>query len=255
VIFLQALQWIFDGSHWAGRAGQGSPAILQRLGETLQIGGISVLLAVIIAVPLGIVIGHTGRGRTAAIVVSNIARALPTLGLLSILILLIAVNAVPVVVVLVILGVPPMLAGAYAGIESVDRTTIDAARAIGFRELQIVGRVEIPLSASLLVGGLRATALQVVATTTVAAFFLPTGLGAYLTNGLNQQDYPQMLAGAILVTALCLIIDGVLALVQRLVAPRGIPRDPTDSASPKRRPRALPTATTGQTPLQEGMQS
>lgn len=255
MIFLQALQWILDGSHWVGQAGQGNPAILQRLAETLGIGGVSVLVSVLIAVPLGVLIGHTGRGRSVAIVVSNIARALPTLGLLSILILLIAVNAVPVVIVLVILGIPPMLAGAYAGIESVDRATIDAARAIGFRELQIVARVEIPLSASLLVGGLRATALQVVATTTVAAFFLPVGLGAYLTNGLQQYDYPQMLAGAILVTALCLIIDGLLALVQWLVGPRGIPRDPTDSASPKRRSRAFPPTTAGPRPLQEGMQS
>jgi osmoprotectant transport system permease protein len=255
MIFLQALQWIFTGSHWVGSAGQGSPAILQRLGETLEIGGISVLVAVVIALPLGILIGHTGRGRAVAIIASNTARALPTLGLLSILILLIAVNAVPVVVVLVILGIPPMLAGAYAGVESVNRDTIDAARAIGFREMQIVGRVELPLSAQLLVGGLRSTALQVVATTTVAAYFLPTGLGAYLSNGLAQNDYVQLLAGAILVTALCLVIDGVLAVIQRLVAPRGTSRDAAVSASPKKRPRGTAPASTGPTPLQEGMQS
>jgi len=213
------------------------------------------VIAVVIALPIGVIIGHTGRGRTAAILISNVARALPTLGLLSILILLIAVNAVPVVIVLVILGIPPMLAGVYAGIGSVNRDTIDAARAIGFREWQIIARVELPLSADLLVGGLRSTALQVVATTTVAAYFLPTGLGAYLTNGLNQNDYVQMLAGAILVTALCLLIDGVLAIVQRLVAPRGVPRAATDSASPKKRSRVLPSATTGPAPIEEGMQS
>lgn len=255
MIIAQALQWIFTAAHWVGDPGKGSPAILQRLGETAGVSVVSVLLAMVIAVPIGIVIGHTGRGRTLAILSTNVARALPTIGLLSILVILIAVNAVPVVIVLVILGIPPMLAGVYAGIESVNRDTIDAARAVGFRELQIVGRVEIPLAAPLLVGGVRSTALQVIATTTVAAFFVPIGLGVYLSNGLAQQDYPQMLAGAILITALCLIVDGLLAVVQRLVAPRGVPRDAADSAPPKRRSRGIPPATTGAPPLQEGMQS
>jgi osmoprotectant transport system permease protein len=257
MIILQAFAWILDGSHWVGVAGRGSsPAIFQRLGETLGLAAVSVVVVVVIAVPIGILIGHTGRGRGAAILVSNVARALPTLGLLSILILLIAVNAVPVVIVLVILGIPSMLAGAYAGVESVNRGTIDAARAVGMTEWQIITRVEVPLAASLLVGGLRSTALQIIATTTVAALFLPVGLGAYLINGLAQADYVQMLAGAILVTALCLLVDGLLSIVQRLVAPRGVPRDGMDSASPKKRPRAsrLP-ATAGSRPLQEGMQS
>ncbi len=256
MIFAQAIAWILDGAHWAGRSGSGSPAILQRLVETLWLSGLSVLIAVVVAVPLGVLIGHTGKGRTVAIFASNIARALPTLGLLSILLLLIAVNPVPVIVVLVILGIPPMLAGVYAGIEAVDRQTIDAARAMGMTEWQIVTRVELPLAAPLLVGGFRATTLQVVATTTVGAAFLPLGFGAYLINGLTQNDYPQLLAGAILVTALCLLLDGILAVVQRLVAPRGVPRSGTDSASPKKGRRAFrPAAVPGQTPLQEGMQS
>jgi osmoprotectant transport system permease protein len=256
MIFVQALAWIFDGSHWLGTAGQGSPAILQRLGETLWLSGISVLFAVIIAVPLGVLIGHTGKGRTVAIFTSNIARALPTLGLLSILLLLISVNALPVIIVLVVLGIPPMLAGTYAGIESVDRQTVDAARAVGMTEWQIIARVELPLAASLLVGGFRSTTLQVVATTTVGAGFLPLGFGAYLINGLAQNDFVQLLAGAILVTALCLVLDGVLAVIQRLVAPRGVTRGSADSASPKNRSRASrPPAATGSAPLQEGMQS
>jgi osmoprotectant transport system permease protein len=256
MILAQAIAWILDGAHWLGRPGGSSPAILARLGETLGISAISVAIAVAIAVPLGILIGHTGRGRAAAILASNIARALPTLGLLSILILLIAVNAVPVAIVLVILGIPPMLAGAYAGVESVDRDTVDAARALGMTEWQIVLRVEVPLGASLLVGGLRATALQIIATTTVASAFAFGGFGIYLINGLTQNDYPQLTAGAILVTVLCLIVDGLLALVQRLVAPRGVPRGPADSASPKKGRRASRSAAaTGLTPLQEGMQS
>ncbi|HWH25657.1 MAG TPA: ABC transporter permease subunit [Pseudolysinimonas sp.] len=254
--FVDALAWIFTASHWFGDPGRStSPAIFQRLIETLQLCGVSVLIACVIAVPLGILIGHSGRGRTAAILVSNVARALPTLGLLSILILLIAVNAVPVVVVLVILGIPPMLAGVYAGFESVNRDTIDAARATGFREWQIITRIEIPLSAGLLVGGLRSTALQIVATSTVAAYFLPIGLGAYLANGIASRDDVQLVAGAILVTALCLLVDGVLAIVQRLVAPRGSSRGATDSATPKNRSRGVRRPTRGSHPIQEGMQS
>jgi len=257
MIFVQALSWIFDGSHWVGVAGRdGNPAILQRLGETLQISVISIVIAVLIAVPLGVLIGHTGRGRTAAILASNVARGLPTLGLLSILILLIAVNAVPVAIVLVILGIPPMLAGAYAGVESVNRDTIDAARAVGLTEWQIVFRVELPLAASLLVGGLRAMTLQVIATTTVASAFAFGGLGIYLINGLSQNDFVQLVAGAILVTALCLVVDGLLAIIQRLALPRGVSRGRAASASPKKRSRASRRAAiVGTPPLQEGMQS
>jgi len=256
MIVVQAIAWILDGSHWVGTPRPGHPAILQRIGETLGISAVSVVIVVVIALPIGILIGHTGRGRTAAILASNVARALPTLGLLSILLLAIGINALPIVLVLVVLGIPPMLAGVYAGLESVDRATIDAARAMGMTEAQIVLRVELPLAASLLVGGFRAAVLQVIATTTVASAFAFGGLGIYLINGLAQNDYVQLLAGAILVTALCLIIDGLLAVVQRLVAPRGVPRDSSESASPKKGRRASRSgAVTGRTPLQEGMQS
>ena len=253
MIFGQAVAWILDGANWVGRG----PAILQRLVETLGLSAATLVFVMLIAVPLGVFIGHTGRGRSVAILSANVARALPTLGLLSILILAIAVNATPVVVVLVILGIPPMLAGVYAGFESVNRSTIDAARAMGMTEAQIIARVEVPLAAPLLVGGLRSTTLQVVATTTVAAYFLPLGLGRYLTDGLAQSDFVQMAAGAILVTVLCLLIDGLLSVVQRLVQPRGVPRDGTDSATPRSRSRALRSRATapGAPALQEGMQS
>lgn len=256
MIFVQALAWIFDGSHWVGRAASGGPAILQRLGETLGITLVSLIITLVIAVPIGVAIGHTGRGRGAAILISNVARALPTLGLLSILLLVVGVNATPVAIVLVILGIPPMLAGVYAGFESVNRATIDAARAIGMTEGQIILRVETPLAAPLLVGGLRSTTLQIVATTTVASAFAFGGLGIYIFKGLAQTDYVQMVGGVILVTALCLLIDGLLSIVQRLVAPRGVPRDGTDSAKPSARARASRArATATGTPLQEGMQS
>lgn len=244
-LFSEALAWILDAAHW-----NGDGSIPQRLAETLQSAGISLLIVAVIAIPVGFAIGHTGRGRSAAILISNIARALPTLGLLSLLVLLMGIGLVPVIVVLVILGIPPMLAGAYAGVESVDRQTIDAARAIGMTEWQIITRVELPLAANLVLGGIRSTALQLIATAVVASYFQSNGLGYFIVQGLSSGNFVEMLAGALLITVLVLILDGLLALVQRLAVPRGVARGRADSAGSQKRTRApRPRA------LQEGMQS
>lgn len=245
-LFGDALAWIFDPAHWAGGQVDISAHLIQHLG----VSGLCVLIAVVIALPIGVLIGHTGHGRGVAILISNVARALPTLGLLSILILLYGIGLLPIVVVLVILAIPPMLAGVYAGIESVDRQTIDAARALGMTEWQIVARIEIPLALPLLIGGLRATALQVIATLAIASAFAFGGLGIYLINGLAQHDFVQLLAGAILITALALVVDGVLAAAQRIVVPRGVALGRSDRNGPPQRARtSRPRA------LQEGMQS
>lgn len=244
-LFGGAFAWIFDPLHWTV-----GPDISGHLLEHLGVSALCVLIAVVIALPLGIAIGHTGRGRGVAILTSNIARALPTLGLLSILILLYGIGLLPIAVVLVILAIPPMLAGAYAGIESVDRQTIDAARALGMTEWQIIVRVEIPLALPLLIGGLRATTLQVIATLAIASAFAFGGLGSYLISGLATGDYTRVLAGAILITALALVVDGVLAVVQRFVVPRGVALGRSNRNDPPQRARAVrPRA------LQEGMQS
>jgi osmoprotectant transport system permease protein len=219
-LILQGIAWIFDPTHWVSTADV--PAIGVRLGETLYYSAVSLLVALIIAVPIGLLIGHTGKGRSAAILVGNVARALPTLGLLSILILLLGIGLIPPVIVLVLLAIPPLLAGAYSGVESVDRQVIDAARAVGMTELQILFKVEIPLSAALLIGGLRAASLQVIATVIVASYFSLDSLGSYIISGLASADYVQMVAGSLLVTALALVIDGLLALVQRFAVPRGV---------------------------------
>lgn len=245
MLFADALAWIFDPAHWAA-----GPNISGHLLEHLGVSAICILVAVVIALPIGVAIGHTGTGRGAAILISNVARALPTLGLLSILILLFGIGLLPIAIVLVLLAIPPMLAGAYAGIESVDRQTIDAARGLGMTEAQIILRVEIPLAMPLLVGGLRATALQVIATLGIASAYAFGGLGIYLINGLAQADYTQLLAGAILITALALIVDGLLAAAQRFVVPRGVTQGRADPNGPPIRSRAhRPRA------LQEGMQS
>jgi osmoprotectant transport system permease protein len=247
--------WIFDGAHWTTSARQ--TGIPDALVQHLALTGLSLLFTIIIAIPLGLFIGHTGRGRSVAIVSSNVARALPTLGVLALLIIpltgvtFIAPGYLPDLIVFVILGIPPMLAGVYAGLESVDRVTIDAARAIGMTEFQILIKVEIPLGARLIIGGLRSTSLQIIATVTVAALYGQVNLGTYIASGLAQSDYIQMAAGAILVAALALIVDGLFAIVQRFAVPRGVSRGSTDRRNTTARGRKIFVAPTG-TPIKEG---
>lgn len=217
--------WIFTVSHWAGV--NGGPGIGVRIGEQLWYAILALVFVVIIAVPAGFAIGHTGKGRSIAIAASNISRALPTLGLLAVLILFMGIGVLPTTIVLVILGIPPLLAGVYAGLESVDRQTIDAARAVGMTELQILFTVEVPLSLALIIGGLRSATLQIIATVAVGATFSLGGLGRFVIDGETQADYPQMIGGAILITALALVVDGAYALVQRFVVPRGVSRGST----------------------------
>jgi osmoprotectant transport system permease protein len=231
VILVQGLLWIFAPEHWTTTAL--SVGIPDALGAHLALSGWSLLISAIIALPLGLFIGHTGKGRNAAIIVSNIARAVPTLGLLSILLLAIPhVAGIPDgyiadILVFALLAIPPILAGAYSGLEAVDPQTVDAARAIGMTEWQVLLRVEIPLGATLIIGGLRSATLQIIATVTIASLYLQTSLGTFIADGLAQHDYVKMAAGAILVAALALLIDGILAIVQKLVSPRGVSRGET----------------------------
>ena len=248
-LILAGFAWIFDPTHWMSTADR--PSIPVRLAEHLLYCGEALLLAAVIALPIGLAIGHTGRGRSFGIVAANAMRALPTLGLLSLFILWFGIGEFPTIVVLAILAIPPLLAGAYSGLESVDRQTIDAARALGMTEWQILFGVEIPLAFPLILGGIRASALQVVATATVAAYFFGGGLGRYLIDGLASHDYIQMVAGSILVTTLALVVDGLFALIQRFFIP------PVVSGGTIRNKRKFhvrpdrPTAQFG-IPLQEG---
>lgn len=218
-LFADALAFLFDPANLGGQNG-----ILARLGDHLFYSGLSMLGAMLVGLPLGLLVGHTGRGRDAVIAISGAARALPTLGLLLFIVLFTGLGLWPLVFVLALLAVPPLLAGAYSGLESVSRQAIDAARGIGMTEWQILWRVEVPLGLPLIVGGIRSATLQVIATATIAAYVGLTGLGRFLIEGLARHDYTLALAGALLVAALALIVDGILALVQKLVTPRGIAR-------------------------------
>jgi osmoprotectant transport system permease protein len=216
-IFTDTLAWIADPAHWTGRSG-----IPVRLLEHLEYSGLVLVIAAAIAIPLGLYIGHTGRGRVVAVAVAGALRALPTLGLLVLFALIAGSGLMPPVWALVILTVPPLLAGTYAGISSVDRTVVDAARAMGMTELQILFGVELPNGLPVMFGGIRTAVLQVIATVSVVAYLPLGGLGRYLFDGLVLQDFPRMLAGSLLIAGLAIAVDLVLAAVQRLLLPPGL---------------------------------
>ncbi|MEY2849080.1 MAG: hypothetical protein RI885_1747 [Actinomycetota bacterium] len=225
---LEALAYILDPANWA--PGLRSPLpIGDRIAEHLFYTAVTIPIAAIIALPLGFYIGHTGRGRQFVIGFTGAMRALPTLGLLYFLTMIVGYQLdllqsafVGSIIALVILAIPSILAGAYSGLESVDRQTIDAARANGMTEMQILVQVEIPLALPLIVGGIRSAVLQVIATATIASFLGLGGLGRIITAGIALNDFTVILAGAFLVTVLALVVDGVFALLQRLTATRGL---------------------------------
>jgi osmoprotectant transport system permease protein len=217
-VFSETADWLADPSHWSGVDG-----IPHRLLEHLGYTGLTVVLGTVVALPLGLWIGHTGRLRSAAVATTGALRALPTLGLLTLVVLLTGIGLLAPVLALTVLAIPPLLAGAYAGLESVDRDTIDAARAQGMTEWQILTKVEIPLGLPIIVGGIRSATLQVVATATVAAYVGLGGLGRFIIDGQAVQDYPQMLSGAVLIVVLALILDAIFALAQRLATGARVP--------------------------------
>jgi osmoprotectant transport system permease protein len=234
--------WLTDPAHW-----QGSTGIPVRLVEHLEYTGLAMVFALIIALPIGAAVGHTGRGGVVVVGVANGLRALPTLGLLTIAVLVAGLGLAPPILVLVILAIPPALAGTYAGIRAVDPAVVDAARGMGMREWQILLRVEVPNAMPLIFGGVRSAVLQVIATATVAAYVALGGLGRFVVDGLASRDYAQMLAGALVVAVLAIVVDLLLAGVQRLIVSPGLPMSRVSVARRARSRRATrpPVAVTG----------
>ena len=217
------LDWFTDPANWSGEDG-----IPTRLAEHVGYTALSVVLAAVVAVPLGLWVGHTGRARW-LVSVANSVRAVPTLGLLFVVSLWLGpmftsdlAFLVPSIVVLAILAVPPILAGTYAGIEAVDPAARDAAKGVGMTGWQVVRQVEVPNALPLLLSGIRSAVLQVVAPATIAAIVGLGGLGRFLIDGIALGDYPRAAGGAVLVAVLAVVLDGVIALVQRRVVSPGL---------------------------------
>ncbi|WP_083516204.1 ABC transporter permease [Aeromicrobium erythreum] len=234
-----AVDWLSDGAHWTGQTGIPN-RVLEHLGYT----SLTLVVAAAVAVPLGLYIGHTGRFRGLAIGVTGALRALPTLGVLTLLTLLLGIGLGAPILALTVLAVPPLLAGVYAGVESVDPQTVDAARAQGMTEWQVLTRVEVPLGLPLVVGGFRAATLQVVATATVAAYVSLGGLGRYIFDGQAVRDYPQMVGGSVVVVVLALLLDGLFAVAQAAAERRARPSRRATTASSSTDPTPTSQSTT-----------
>jgi len=220
--------WLADPSHWEGTAFD--PGILQQLGSHVWYCLIAIVIALLIGLPVGLWIGHSDKA-TWLVSLANAVRSLPTVGLLVLLVVIIAPHfygrtdagyLIPTEIVLVLLAVPPILSNAYAGVQNVEPAVRDAAYGMGMTGSQVLSRVELPNALPLIFSGLRSAALQVIATATIASYVTLGGLGRFIYDGLAQQDYPQMISGGLLVAALALLTDLVLALVQRYTVSKGI---------------------------------
>ena len=235
------MAFFLDPANWSGTRG-----IPNRLLEHLVISGLAILVATIIGLPLGLYIGHTGRGANLAINLANIGRAVPSYAILVMVLPLtlalapvlgyspsLGLNFLPILVSMTLLAIPPILVNAYAGLRSVDRELIEAARGMGMRERQILRGIELPVASSVIIGGFRTATLSVIATATIGAILAGGGLGRFIFDGLNQglAGRASIYAGAILVTLLAVAVDLILALIQRRLTPVGL-RKPKLTAAP-----------------------
>lgn len=210
-MLIGALSWLADPSNWGGDAG-----IWVRLVQHVVFTVAVVLVSSLIAIPLGLAIGHTKRFRNAVTFTSEAARAIPTLGMLTILALLLGIGLEAPFLALMVLALPPLLAGAYSGVESADAATVDAARAIGMTEWQVLKSVEIPAALPTISGGVRSTILQVAATATLAAYTSDIGLGRFIFAGMKTNHFEEMVAGAILVMLLTLLLWMLFGALRRI---------------------------------------
>jgi len=208
-IFSETWDWFTDSANWSGPSG-----IPARLWEHIQYSVISVVIAALIALPIGLVIGHVRKGASFAVAISGVPRAIPTLGVLVLLFRLAPVELWPAIVALVVLAIPPILANTVVGIEGVDPAVRDAAEGMGMRASGVLFGVEIPLGLPLVVSGVRSAASQVIATATIVAYGGLGGLGRFIIDGYSTQNYGEVYGGALLVAALALSAEGLLALLQ-----------------------------------------
>jgi len=239
------LAWLLDPAHW-----QGPDGIPIRLWEHVWISAVSVLAASAVALPVGAFIGHTGRASSVAINLANIGRAIPSYAILVIVLPIslrlapvigydpsLGLSEIPTFIAMTALAIPPILVGTYAGLRTVDRDLVEAARGMGMRERQVLARVEVPLALPVIIGGIRTATVQVVATATLGAVVAYGGFGRYLIDGIARNENDRLFAGVILVAGLAFVAEGAFALLQRRVLSPGL-RGP-GSARPRRPYREL----------------
>jgi osmoprotectant transport system permease protein len=225
--------WFADPGTWSGR--DGIPA---RLVEHVWISGISLAASVAVGLPLGLAIGHTGRGAGAVVAIANIGRAVPSLGLMGLAFILllpfgIGVGPTPAIVALTALGIPPIVVNTYVGLREVDRELVEAARGMGMREREVLRQLEIPIALPVILAGVRTSAVQIVATATLAAAIGGGTLGQIIYVGFNVGDQVRIFGAALVVAALSIATEIGFAAIQRAgTSPglRGRPYIPTEPA-------------------------
>jgi len=218
-------KWFTDSANWHGADG-----IPHRLAEHLSICGLSLLVALVVSLPIGITLGHLRKGGTFAQNIANLGRAVPSLAILIVAVPIVGIGARPAELALIALSIPPLLTNTYVGMATIDEDVRDAARGLGMTGWQAAWRAELPLALPLILAGVRTAAFQVVATATLAAVVAYGGLGRYIVDGLAVRDNVEVVCGSILVVGLALAAEVAIAGLQRLVvAPslRGTTRSTT----------------------------
>ena len=207
--------WLFDPATWSGSNG-----LLERLWEHLWISGVSLAAAVAIGLPIGLAIGHTGRGAGGVVAVANVGRAVPSLGLLGLAFLLLlpfglGVGPLPGILALTLLGIPPIVVNSYVGLREVDADLTEAARGMGMRGREVLTRVEVPIAIPVILAGLRTSAVQIVATATLVAVVGGGTLGQVIIAGFNTGDEVRIFGSASVVAVLAILTEAVFAALQR----------------------------------------
>ncbi len=218
---LEGLQWLVDPANWSGVDG-----ISARVWEHVQLSAIALVIASLIAVPIGLWIGHTRRGQFWTVQLANVGRSIPSLAILSIMFLIavkefpsLAFGFLPTIVALTLLGIPVILINTYVGIQQVDPDTVEAARGMGMSGRQVLWRLEVPMAMPLIMTGLRLAAVQIVATAGLAALIAGGGLGRYIVDGFALRENDKIVAGAILVAVLSLLTDLAFSLLAKATSP------------------------------------
>jgi osmoprotectant transport system permease protein len=213
----EVARWFADPAHW-----QGANGIPTRLEEHVLMSLIATAVAALVALPIGLLLGHYGVGGAIAINISNIGRALPSFAILVLLVQLVGIGAIPAFIALVALAIPPIVTNSFVGMRDVDPELRDAARGLGFQESRTLLRVELPNAMPVVMAGIRTAGVQVVATATLAALVGWGGLGRYIVDGIANRNFVEVFAGAVLVALLAAAAEIGLAVLQYALTPAGL---------------------------------
>ena len=232
-LFGEAIAWLTTAENWTDPRN----GILLRLWEHVSLSVVALLAATVIALPVGLWIGHTGRGAGGVIAVANIGRAIPSVGWLGIVfpLTLVAlgragIGFVPAVIALTALAIPPIVTNTYAGMREVDADLVEAGRGMGMRESEIVRRVEVPVAMPVILTGIRISAVQVVATATLAAIVGGGTLGHFIVQGIFTRDLDRVVGAAILVAALAILTELLFTWIERRAVSPGLRGRPKPAA-------------------------